>query len=205
MGLASTFVLVAILVGAASALAQEPPELPEIEQVPVSVELTFYDVEGRSQRALDSNLRLRGPLGYDADTHYELSWFFEFWDDDDGCAVTFIEVPLHIRIRYPNWLNRGRASRRMRQAWDRRMHALEVHENGHSLIAYSGALEAYNAAVQFPGAATCEALQDGLSAVFDDAVDVISHQQREYDRITDHGLRQADYDWTPILGQQPDG
>jgi len=181
---------------------QELPQLPDLEEIPVSQELVFYDVEGRTQRALNQNLRLNGPLGYDAETRYEISTYYEFTQSDSECRLTYLEVPLHITITYPNWVDVDRASRRRRVAWERRVEVLQVHENGHALLAWVGATELRNSVIQQGEAENCETLSSQINSAQEEAHEHMRAKQREYDRITSHGVEQSAYDWTPILGVQ---
>ncbi|WP_339746283.1 DUF922 domain-containing protein [uncultured Maricaulis sp.] len=183
---------------------QAPPEFPHVEQIPVRVDLQFYDVEGRNDRLLNESVQFSGPLGVDADTQTYMSSFWQYQNLDGRCSATVIDIPLDITIRYPHWVGYERASRSRRANWDRRLAVLEAHENGHATLAYAAALDLYNALLAFGRDADCTTFNDEMQAIGDTAMSELQRRQREYDRITRHGLRQDDYDWTPILGPQPD-
>tara|TARA_R110002073_G_scaffold38717_1_gene110812 strand:- start:2986 stop:3615 length:630 start_codon:yes stop_codon:yes gene_type:complete len=194
--------LMACLSGPASA-RQTAPEFPYVEQVPVRVNLVFYDVEGGTSRALEESIRFSGPIGYDAETQVSMSTFWHYEFVGQRCHVATVDISLDITIRYPNWTGFERASRQRRARWERRIAGLEVHENGHAALAFAGALDLHNELILYGQDVDCDSFEDGMQAIADAAQTALRRRHREYDRITQHGVRQNAYDWTPITGPQP--
>lgn len=184
-------------VTAAAAPQYEPqnPRLPRVEQIRATVEIERYEVEGRRQSALERSLDFSGPLGYDAQTRYEVAPYFEFQESASGCGMTHLEFDLHLTFTYPRWVDYDRARRDMRRAWDARLQRLDVHEQVHGLIAFMGTVEAYNAMVRVASAPDCAALEDQVRAAFDAAMDRVDEEQDRYDDLTDHGADQEDFAW----------
>lgn len=195
--------LVALLGGPAQA-RQSAPDFPRMDQVPVRIDLEFYDVEGRSSRALEESIRYAGPIGFDAATRANMSAYWEYQRVGQRCQLTVLEVPLEVTIRYPRWVDLDRASRQMRTSWERRMVVLEVHENGHAILAFATALDLYNELALFGQDLDCNSVNESMQVLSDAAMATLRIRQREYDRITEHGERQNDYDWTPVTGPRPD-
>lgn len=197
------FLSMTLLCGPASA-RQSAPEFPHVEQVPVRIALQYYDVQGRSSRALEESIRYNGPIGFDAETQANISSYWQYEPLGQRCHLTILEIPLDVTIRYPHWVDLDRASRQMRTSWERRMTVLEVHENGHALLAFSAALDLYNELAVLGRDLDCDSFNHDLEARTDAAMDALRRRHREYDRITEHGTRQNDYDWTAIIGPQSD-
>ncbi len=193
--------LLAGLSGAIS-LAQDAPELPRVEQVPLTIAIEHYDVEGRRYRDAVSRIRQVGPMGYDAVTHSAISYYFETSRGPDGCSLRYLELPLDVRILYPRWTGYERARRAERDAWDRHIHVLTVHENIHALIAFLGTIEAYNSLIQTAAEPDCDALQALLRARTDEANDRVRQWQRDFDRVTDHGMEQDGFDLQAFMAER---
>jgi predicted secreted Zn-dependent protease len=185
-------------IGAAPGLAlQDAPEFPPVEGVPVTVSLDFFDVSGVSQRRLDESIEMNRPLGFDTATiaGFTANWAYEA--DDQGCSLTAIEVPVDILLRYPRWTEWMRASQDMRADWEIRQAGTVSHENGHARIAVMTAVELHDEMVQNGRAADCATLEADLEARLEAGIQRLRDRQGEYDRITGHGTRQADYDRAP--------
>tara|TARA_R110002095_G_scaffold43668_1_gene39580 strand:+ start:1307 stop:1864 length:558 start_codon:yes stop_codon:yes gene_type:complete len=167
-----------------TALARQPaPELPYDDHVPVRFEIRHFDVRGRTTRALEESLHYSGPIGFAADTQATLSTYLQFERAGDRCRLTTIEIPVYIIIRYPNWVEFERANRQMRADWERRMEALEEHENGHATLAFSAAFELYETLTEFGQDADCETLNDDMQALTRSAVSALRRTRRSPGRL----------------------
>lgn len=192
----------ACLIAVFPSIAQELPTLPEVDQVPVTMSVEFYDVDGRSYRSAVRRMREVGPSGYDAVTQTYLNSYFELEYRDGQCAVSFAEVPLEIVILYPNWTRYERSGRSDRANWDTHMDVLTVHENIHAVIAFLGAIETYNSIVRANDPGDCQTLQDRLRSVTRAANEQIQRWQREYDDLTDHGREQHVFDLDAFMEER---
>ncbi len=192
----------ALVLGAFYAGAQELPELPDVPQVPVSMSVTYYEIEGRRYRDAVSAMRTAGPIGYEAETRTWFRFYYEVSQASNGCSITFLELPLDVEILYPRWNGYDRSRRSERERWDGHMHVLTVHENVHALIAFLGAIETYNDIVRMGPQADCEVLRSTVSATVDTANARIQTWQRDYDRVTDHGVEQVDFDLNAFMSER---
>lgn len=184
-----------------SALAwQSPPELPNIPEIETRVALTYYDVRGTSERELNRSLSTTGPAGFTAQTDYQLEPRWQYEDRGSECVVTNIDLLVDILITYPRWVDEERAPRRMRQQWATRMARLEIHENGHAVLAFMGAVDVYNAMIAIRSAPDCETLNGRLREAHETAFRALRSEQLRYDRITEHGRIQEEFDWAPVFG-----
>ncbi|WP_417486726.1 DUF922 domain-containing protein [Maricaulis sp.] len=190
------------LFGPSPAGAQELPQLPQIDQVPVSMSVRYYDVDGRRVSDAVEAMRFAGPIGYEAETRTWGSYYMEYEQTSQGCALSVLEIPLEVEILYPNWTGYDRARRSDRDRWDARMHVLTVHENVHALIALLGMVETYNDVVQEGPQPDCGALQDRVRSMVDAANDRLNVWQRDYDRVTNHGADQVDFDLQAFMAER---
>ncbi|MAC89434.1 MAG: hypothetical protein CMF73_08925 [Maricaulis sp.] len=188
--------------GLSVAAAQELPELPQVDQVPVNMSVRYYDVDGRRVSDAVEAMRFAGPLGYEAETRTSGSYYMQYELTPRGCSLTLLEIPLEVEILYPNWTGYDRARRSDRERWDARMHVLTVHENVHALIAFLGMIETYNEVIQDGPQPDCEALQERVRSMVDAANDRLRGWQRDYDRVTDHGIDQVDFDLQAFMAER---
>lgn len=162
----------------------------------------YYDVEGRRYRDVIEAMRFAGPIGYEAETLTFFTYYFEFDQTSEGCGLGYIEFPLTVEIRYPNWVDYERARRSERRAWDNRMHVLRVHENVHALIAFMGAVETYNDVVGIGIQPDCTMLEARVRDMTERANDRLQQWQRDYDTETNHGREQHDFDLQVFMGER---
>lgn len=188
-----------LLAGAAADARQELPDLPAFDQIPVTVQLDFYEVEGRSRRELEISLRDSGPVGMDAETHYLIAPGFSYEQTETGCEMFGFNVSIDITITYPRFVRYDSASRSMRRDWDERLDVLEDHENGHARLAVLGAYRMREAVRAIPTDQSCEDFSAQAQATIRSHQRDIAGLQRSYDRATNHGRQQASYDWAPVM------
>ena len=186
----------------AVAQIQDRLELPEVEHVPVEVSFTYYDVDGRRYRDAVEAMRFAGPLGYEAETQASFRYYFETVETSQGCGLSYLEFPLTVEIQYPNWTDYERARRSDRQAWDRRMHVLSVHENVHALIAFLGTIETYNDMIRVGIQPDCATLDTRLRDATEQANERLQTWQRDYDSVTQHGREQQGFDLQVFMGER---
>ena len=196
-----TFVIFGFtLVSGGAAALQSPPDLPNIDEIGTRVDLRFYDVTGRNARDLERSLATTGPPAFEAVTDYFVEPSFAYQETESGCELSSLDVLVDIVITYPRWVDRERAPRRLQRHWETRMARLEIHENGHAVLAFMGAVDVYNAMVIHSTAPTCEILASRLNASFEEAFSQMRSEQLRYDRITEHGRIQEEFDWAPVFG-----
>jgi predicted secreted Zn-dependent protease len=200
-GLAAFGGFLAIGTGAMAQI-QDTLDLPEVEHVPVEISVTYYDVEGRRYRDVVEAMRFTGPLGYDAETHSSFSYYFETARTSEGCGLSYLEFPLTVEIQYPNWTDYERARRSDREAWDRRMHVLSVHENIHALIAFLGTVETYNDMIRVGTQPDCSTLESRLRDATEQANERLQTWQRDYDSVTEHGQEQQGFDLQAFMSER---
>lgn len=182
--------------------AQGLPELPEVEQVPLSMSVSYYDIDGRRYRDALEAMEFAGPIGYEAETRTFFSYYFETAQSADGCGLRYLELPLTVEILYPNWTGYDRARRSEREAWDNRMHVLTVHENVHAVIAFLGTVETYNDVVQIGMQPDCDELETRVREMTERANNRLQTWQREYDAVTEHGVEQHGFDLQTFMSER---
>ncbi len=93
---------------------------PALAQPEVNLVTRYYDVSGKSARALRSQMKSLGPDGYWADTHWRVNW-------SSSC-----EVDVTITYYFPRLVGRAGVPLPLRRRWDKMMAALTAHERGHA-------------------------------------------------------------------------
>lgn len=142
MRILSGFVTLLLMIGACSITAR-----PAHAKVVVKEETTFYTVKGNNGREL-SRAMLRGG-GEQINLRHAIAATATRFDVGEAdiaveggrCVVKNVTVTLHITYLYPKWAARGRASKQLRNVWDRFYAELQRHERTHGKIAREGARE----------------------------------------------------------------
>lgn len=158
-----------------------------------------YPVQGRNRRELAAALRKaqashRGEEdrgGSVARTSQALAMRFELDPVPGGCRFKDLAVTLDVIIHLPEWLQRGSASRSLRESWDRMHDALRRHEEGHRDIALDSARFLYRGLESLGVQADCQALRREAQRVFFRAQ--LRHSVRDgaYEHRTRHGIAQG--------------
>ena len=185
-----------------TASAQDLPDLPEVGQVPLTLSVVYYTVEGRRYDDAVDAMDEAGPNGYQAETRSQFTYDMRYQPTARGCAITHLDLPLDVEILYPQWTGYDRARRRDREAWDRHMDVLTVHENIHAVIAFLGTIEMYNALVQVGPQTDCETLDDLVRTRTREANARLQQWQQDYDRVTNHGEDQHGFDLHAFMGER---
>jgi predicted secreted Zn-dependent protease len=201
-GLRTLLPVIAVWLATPSVWSQDPPDLPHVEQVPMTISIRHYDVDGRRYSDVVEAMEHAGPVGFEAVTRSSMSFYYETATTPEGCRLTHLELPLDVEILYPRWISYEDARRSERQAWDRHMDVLSVHENVHAVISLLGTVETYNALVRVGLQPTCSDLHDLLETRTDEANDELRQWQRDYDRVTRHGRDQHEFDLQAFMQER---
>ncbi len=190
---------------AATAAAQEPPDIPRAALValvptPTGVHETRkyerYVIHGASTEALAAQMDALGPHSADeiapALTRSDQEASLSYVSDGDGraCRISDVRVTLAVTIILPVWDIQRAASPALRAEWDRFLGALERHELGHRAIALAGAERLSEALTRLRGR-SCDALHTAAEYASRDQAAATRAEQTAYDDSTRHGLNQG--------------
>jgi predicted secreted Zn-dependent protease len=162
----------------------------------VSVDSTYYDISGDNANAVRAQLvRLgpdRGAGRYSALTRWELNWSYQpLIPVPGGCQTGPIVVNLRVTMTYPRWSASGNVEAGLRERWRTYQTALEMHEQGHRDIAIQAANELTARLSELPLQQSCEQLDQVARGVIREVTSQQEAAQREYDRVTNHGVAQG--------------
>ncbi len=133
-----------------------------------------YDVTGSKLSEVYSQL--------DPEEWGRCRWVMDYdYDTVDGKA-TKVNITLHLIIRLPRWTNAGSASALARAEWQRMLHALRAHEEGHADIARKWAPLFKDRLLRQP--------EDKLKEKYQNALDDLQAESDKYDQDTQHGQNQ---------------
>jgi len=181
--------------------AQEPltygdlfSERPEVRE---TVDIVYYDIEGRSARALYEEMEEKGPLDalsveqtrYQGMADTNINYYSTWRETPEGCRINTLDVTLKATLTMPRWVNRDSGSRRLQRSWDKYYEGLMEHEQFHVEITRVFANTYIDTVMKFPGQMNCESLKANLDTLTREINNVSRRKQRELDRETNHGAK----------------
>lgn len=163
---------------------------------------SIYEIRGRSYDDLLAEMRRKGPgvddIGTRLGVHVaQWRWSYEYRTGgaDARCRVTDASVVLRSVIVLPRWVDRAGAVREVARAWPRFVDALVTHELGHRARSRTLGVRLWQSLLGLQ-AETCDALGTLLSETAARIVEEGEAAQLDYDRRTEHGVRQGAV-WPP--------
>lgn len=192
--------------------AQSSPTDPiflEDRGLEMVVRRRFYGIEGRNFSQAQTNVFAR-QLGFQwaASTSYNISaeWYLE--ETEAGCELTSAFLSSHLTIELPHWVDVQDASRRSQRQWQELSTRIQTHEHGHVNLAFYGMARARDLLEALPPAENCDRMAEIAGETVESVQDWTRRNQREYDRLSDHGQDQeAVADWVPhddAVGRLPE-
>jgi predicted secreted Zn-dependent protease len=157
------------------------------------IDVSTYEVGGRTADEILASLVARGPKAQDGDFFglTETQMAYRYWKKlgEHGCQLEQIRVDLHVAITLPQWTGHPAASPALRREWDTFERSLRRHEDGHREIAEWGAREVYHA-LRGLRTASCETIDAAAQVTAERLRNRSERRQRSYDRQTGHGRTQ---------------
>jgi len=155
----------------------------------------YYSVDGINKNDILKNLNIQSPIKQNGNTfhahtqsniRYEFSWVRKI----NHCALKKATVYLHITYKYPQLTNKP--DKKTLKWWKSYLKKLEEHELVHGAIAIEGA-KALDKDLNDIKVLNCTNIKGQIKAVGDFNLRKIEKMQIEYDSLTEHGLKQANY------------
>lgn len=164
------------------AAASTPPPDNPFAGIP-NVKFQYYDVEGRTPAEIYASLRARSPESGDGVAR--TAWHMRVgWQENrrgSRCRVVDPMASVSMVVLLPRLVTRE-VSREAAGFWRRTIRGLEIHEAGHARIAYAHRGDFSEAGE----GASC----DEIRAIAERVQARVEKIQDDYDRATDHGIRQ---------------
>lgn len=156
-----------------------------------SLDYVYYDVRARPGEPLLGQVRAASPVagGWLGRTDWHVSWRFRWNNEPSGaCRFTSVEVELRSRITLPQLSG---ADARQSQAFAPFIAALRNHELGHHENGRRAAREIESALRSMGPAPGCAALESQANMTGQAILKRYNEMDKQYDRETEHGLRQG--------------
>jgi predicted secreted Zn-dependent protease len=185
----------------ASGAPSGTPGEPSTATAPhIDERVEYYDVSGTTASELKSSTDLMGPLKRAEDgtgraagnTVWNVRWRWQLQSSSaqKSCALTSFDTSVEIVMTLPHWAGRV-AGTALADRWDRYLEALTTHERGHADNGIHAARAIQSEIAAFPPAPTCPQLGEAIKARATAILDAHRDQDREYDRLTQHGVTQG--------------
>jgi predicted secreted Zn-dependent protease len=153
------------------------------------LETNTYDVAGGTLDAVYAQIRARGPGGYWAMARWNARYTYQSTRQGALCRISQLQIFVTGHILMPQWQGKERASRADQMAWDRMYEKLLRHEQGHVQYGREFAI-LLREQLAGMGAVPCDSLQARAQRIFDPLLASLRSRDRDYDRRTEHGIRQ---------------
>ena len=175
-------VLLSVVLSVSKAVAAAPT---------ISVETRYYPVQGSDLRTLHDSMQRNGPGGrYLAQTEWNIEWNYRWLESNGMCRLTSTHVDVAISMLMPRPEQADLFSSGLRQSWQSFYDALLRHEEHHRDYGIMAARELDDALASFTPR-PCHGFQNELSSLARDIVARYERLEKEYDRVTDHGINEG--------------
>ncbi len=157
----------------------------------ISTDTKYYDITGSTEEELRSQIAGLGPEGYAGLTHAVYRWNIGFKQHNGVCAIDRVRIDTVITFTYPRWKDMS-SDQKLADDWNRGLVALEDHEKGHEEIDRKASQDIYdNLYLLLPAYPTCGELKLRADALAQAVLEEEKKNNKEYDRVTEHGRLQA--------------
>jgi predicted secreted Zn-dependent protease len=162
---------------------------PAQAEVTVSTSEERYIVEGTT-RAQIARFYKQREEEYSAYAQPAFKYSFTWVKQGDYCAITDVKVHLHITYMYPRLANS--TGKHTQEWWDDQLEKLAIHEKIHGRIARESARELERELLKLKDL-TCSNVKNAVSNRANFIFRKHKRRQEDYDRLTEHGLKQERY------------
>lgn len=153
-----------------------------------------YTVHLQTGQTLHQALQAATPIVVDGRrfhgyTRWNVRWNYRWWREASGrCAITEVTTRLSTEVQLPELRN---ASQQQQASFDRYLHALAQHEQGHAQFGRDAAQAIDQGIARLPAAADCATLEREADALGRRLLQEHVEREKQYDRDTDHGATQG--------------
>lgn len=153
-----------------------------------------YVVHAQPGQTLRQALRAATPITVDGErfhgyTRWNVRWTFRWWREASGrCAITEVTTRLRTEVQLPQLQGASPAQQAM---FDRYLHALSHHEQGHAQFGRDAAHAIDRGIAESPAAPDCATLEREANALGHRVLRDYMERERQYDQHTGHGATQG--------------
>ncbi|HLT48502.1 MAG TPA: DUF922 domain-containing protein [Rubricoccaceae bacterium] len=159
-----------------------------------TLEVVYYDVQGRSEQDLLQAMLRQGP-SWEGHRYFGLTQSevrYTYWKQESvtGCVLSNIAVYLKITVTLPRWQPTPGTPYAMERNWRQFERALRNHEDGHRRLAEEEAemIRRMLTGLRAPSCAGVDALAEQQAAQIQQSYGGLN---RAYDERTEHGRSQG--------------
>ena len=162
----------------------------------VSINTQYYPVTGFNSTQIRQSIQQSGPIGkdgrrYHANTNWKLSWSYRWIESTSVCRITQVDVSIDINYLLPKHQHTDNLPQELKTDWENFFQALFRHEQQHKTYGVEAARELELKLLQIDQQLSCSRLDDLVSTTAQEVLDKYDRLERDYDRITGHGLNQG--------------
>lgn len=179
--------------------AQNSQNSPNSSAEPnISIKTVFYTVEGSTPQEIRDSINKFRPQNkgysnknYDAYTKWLVKWNYLYQTQNNRCSIQTVQVNTDIITTLPKWKVNSKASKQVKNQWERYIIALTKHEEGHQKHGINASKEVLQTIKKLPDYSSCTQLGTAVNAASDRIIKKYNQKDLEYDRVTRHGTTQG--------------
>jgi len=153
----------------------------------------YYSVSGSTIREIKRSMTCNRPAQVSREglTEWNIRWRFAPAKLQGNYRCSGFTTTTTIRITLPRWTPPAGVSDSVKQEWDRYIILLKQHEAGHGQIAMAAAGELHRRAGEIGTSPDPDALKSTVDNLMLETLREFHERDREYDRLTNHGVDQG--------------
>lgn len=153
----------------------------------------YYPITGSTLREMQEAIRRNRPAHVDREalTEWNVRVRFGVVGFQDAYRCGGFTTLTTIRITLPRWTPPEGVSESVSGAWDRYIKALRGHEEGHARFALAAAAEMHRRVAALGTESDPTSLKWRVDGIVVETLEEFHKREREYDRLTGHGLEQG--------------
>ena len=148
-----------------------------------------YKVSAATLRGAYLSMRMNNPGGFAGWARWKVDYHYTPEEAAGRCIIRAVTVHVAGDILMPEWAEERQASREEQEQWRAMYAALKRHEDGHVQHGREFALLLKERLLGL-GAVRCDQLDARTRREYDQLYGNLQSRDADYDRRTDHGLRQ---------------
>jgi len=168
---------------------------PALAEVILTEKIDYYPIDAIGKKEITKKLRKKAPYKsgkdyYPAYTQTDIKYEYSWGKRGTRCAVKKVKVLLTLTYVYPR-LARAQ-SKTVQKWWDAKIKRFVVHENIHGNISKRSAHE-LDRKLRSLNDLNCSNAKNVIASRAKFIIRAMKKEQKEYDRITQHGIKQHKY------------
>ncbi|WP_431705142.1 DUF922 domain-containing Zn-dependent protease [Geminocystis sp. CENA526] len=162
----------------------------------INISTNYYNVRGKTVPEIAQSLYNDSPIiyqgkKYHAYTSWNVKWNFNWYQYPRYCQITSVKTTVDVKYTLPKLITYASLSSAVKQKWDRYYKALIYHEEGHKNFGVNSALNIEKSILNMGKRNSCPQLEKDANIIANNVIKRSIEQEKEYDRITNHGATQG--------------